>query len=269
MEKENKKLTVLVVILLIIVVGLGGYITYDKLSSKHNDLEPIENKSTTKLDDSKDYIYDADYTELYNNKHTEYTSGNATKKLSDLNVPYINIDSYDARNANDELKALYRNRAETFDKCAVDSHDCYDSITYKTYKYDDVLSVVVIYDEALTKEYKTYNFDLKTGNEITYDELITRLGYDKSTLLDKEKEVIKKAMDESNNFNYDLTKTCGTMESPKNCYDIAYKILEDSIKDKSMAYFTDTNGKLNIVAVPYTNLAQNSYYAKYVFTIEK
>ena len=269
MEKENKKLTVLVVILLIIVVGLGGYITYNKLSSKHNSLEPIENKSTTKLDGSKDYVYDADYTELYNNEHTEYTRGNTTKKLSDLKVPYINIDSYDAGNANGELKILYKDRAENFDKCAVDSHDCYDSITYKSYKYNDILSVVVIYDEALTKEYKTYNFDLKTGNEITYDEMITRLGYDKSALLDKEKDAIKKEMDESNNPNYDLTKTCGTMDSPKNCYDIAYKMLEDSINDNSIAYFTDEDGKLNIIAVPYTNLAQNSYYAKYVFTIEK
>ena len=266
MEKENKKLTVLVVILLIIVVVLGGYITYDKLSSKHDDLEP---KSAIKLDDSKDYVYDANYTELYNNKHAEYTSGNTTKKLSDLKVPYINIDSYDAGNANGELKALYRDRAETFDKCAVDSHDCFDDITYKTYKYNDILSVVVIYGEALTKEYKTYNFDLKTGNEITYDEMIKKLGYDKSTLLDKEKDAIKKNMDESNNSNYDLTKTCGTVDSSKNCYDIAYKILEDSIKDKSMAYFTDTNGKLNIVAVPYTNLSQNSEVTKYVFTIEK
>lgn len=272
MKKENKGLIILVVILLIAAVVVGAFVGY-KRAAQNDKKNDIDSKSVAKLDDSKDYVYDADYTEVYKNQYTEYNRCTDTSpciiKLSDLKVPYINIDSYYAGHTNGELEALYKDRAENFDKCAVVSHDCYDSITYKSYKYNNILSVVVIYGIAFANEYKTYSFDLKTGNEITYDEMITRLGYDKNTLLDKEKDVIKKEMDESNSFNYDLTKTCGNMDSPKNCYDIAFKMLEDSINDNSIAYFADENGKLNIVAVPYTNLSQASHYAKYVFTIEK
>lgn len=52
MEKESKGLMILVAILLIIVVGLGGYITYDKLSSKDiNQEKPNGKNNTTNVED--------------------------------------------------------------------------------------------------------------------------------------------------------------------------------------------------------------------------
>lgn len=271
MKKENRGLIILVVILLIAAVVVGAFVGY-KRAAQNDKKNDIDSKSVAKLDESKDYVYDADYTGVYKNQYTEYNGCTDTSpciiKLSDLKVPYINIDSYYAGHTNGELEALYKDRAERFDSCARGNIGCASATRYETYKYNDILSVVVIYSFLFENGYKAYNFDLKTGNEITYDEMITRLGYDKNTLLDKEKEVIKKKIDETNRFNYDLTKTCGGVVE-ENCYDKAYKILEDSINDNSILYFADENGKFNIIAIPYTELSQNSSSAKYVFTIEK
>lgn len=261
MKRENKGLIILVVILLIIVVGLGGYIAYDKLSSKHNDLEPSDNKSVAKLDDSKDYVYDADYT------------------ASDLKVPYINIDSYYAGYVNGELEALYKEGNDnTFYKyCNLGSISCATERRYETYKYNDILSVVVGYNIQLAPiNYKTYNFDLKAGNEITYDEMITRLGYDKNTLLDKEKNLIKTYMDKKveedhhSEGEYDLTKKCSKWSQETdsvtegNCYEQAYKSLESN----TISFFVNEKGNLNFIAKPDTRLYQNSN-AEIIFTVEK
>ena len=271
MKKENRGLMILVVILLIVAVVVGAFVGY-KRAAQNDKKNDIDSKSVAKLDESKDYLYDADYTGVYKNKYTEYTRGTTIEKLSDLKVPYININSYYAGVANSEFKELYKEYASAFDGCAVSTVGCSLKLTYKTYRYNNILSIVIangIQSTApMVLDYKTYNFDLKTGNEITYDEMITRLGYDKNTLLDKEKEAIKKKIDETNRFNYDLTKTCGGVVE-ENCYDKAYKILEDSINDNSILYFADENGKFNIIAIPYTRLAQNSDVRKYVFTIEK
>lgn len=314
MEKHNKKLKCLVVILLITVVILGGYIVYDKLLSSNDSINSSNNninsgnnndniKTNVKIYEDRGYVYTADYSSEYPSKYTEYHTcaldnesstyvtvinregifpiafARCIQKLKDLNGPYINIQSSYAEQVNNELKTRYKENAKKFDECAESKgfNGCRQAIYYTTHRYknykNDIYTVIVVYGIQITSpatfDYKTYNFDLKTGNEITYDEMITRLGYDKSTLLDKEKDAIKKKMDEINTFNDDLTKTCGTMDSPKNCYDIAYKMLEDSIKDGSILYFVDEDGKLNIIAVPYTKLAQNSEVTKYVFTIEK
>lgn len=312
MEKHNKKLKCLVVILLITVVILGGYIVYDKLLSSNDSINSSNNninsgnnndniKTNVKIYEDREYVYTADYSSEYPNKYTEYNTCKlnnesstyvsiagdglpihfdaCTHELKALNGPYINIESSYAEQVNNELKTRYKENAKKFDECAESesSSECRQALYYTTRRYknykNDIYTVIVIYGTQIGSpiilDYKTYNFDLKTGNGITYDEMITRLGYDKSTLLDKEKDAIKKKMDEINTFNDDLTKTCGTMDSPKNCYDIAYKMLEDSIKDGSILYFVDEDGKLNIIAVPYTHLAQNSEVTKYVFTIEK
>lgn len=308
MEERNKKLKCLVAILLMAVVILGGYIIYDKLLSgnNNNSINPSDNnddiKTNVKIYKDKSYEYTADYSSEYPNKYTEYNTCKlnnenstyvsipgdgfpiqfvaCTHELKALNGPYINIESSYAEQVNNELKNRYKENAKQFDECAESesSSECRQAVYYTTRRYtnykNDIYTVIVIYGTQIGSpiilDYKAYSFDLKTGNRITYNEMITRLGYDKTTLLDKEKDAIKKKMDKINTDNYDLAKTCGTVNSPKNCYDIAYKMLEDSIKDDSILYFADEYGKLNIIqAVPYTNLSENKYNAKYVFTIEK
>ena len=267
-SKENEKgLKLLVVILLVIVVILGSYLVYDKLMSKGTNIE----ETSIKLDDNKDYVYDADYTSTSLSGYTSICgdSSQCIDTINALNVPYINIDSYDAGKANGELQALYNDTAEDIISYA-SKWDCSGvNLKYDTYKYNDILSVVITIRYPFYNEYETYSFDVKTGNKITYDEMISRLGYDTNTLLDKERELVKSHMDMDNNFNDDLTTNCGTVDNPKNCYDIAYKILDDYIANETISYFVDKDGNLNIITIPYTDLAQSSNVHQEIFTVEK
>ena len=92
MEKESKGLMILVVILLIIVVGLGGYITYDKLSSKDiNQEKPNGKNNTTNVEDLteaerlvKEFAYVLRYRSLDETDST--TDHENYKKILDINL---------------------------------------------------------------------------------------------------------------------------------------------------------------------------------------
>lgn len=292
--KNNKVLVGLVVILLIIVLLLSGYIVYDKFIKEDNNTnnDNKEEKVSIKLDENLDYVYDANYTNVYQNKYKEFKRDNTdelvsndnygfiikynlgTQKLSDLKAPYINIKSDYAQKVNDEIKEMYVNSAKEFDDCASDEgFKCSTILTYYTYKYNDILSVVVISGEQvsgpLNLNYVTYNFDLTNGNEVTYKEVIKKLNYNEDTLLDQEKKMINNKMDELyKDADIDLSNSCLSGEN-KNCYDIANKLLEESINKDTILYFVDNNGNLNIIVVPYFDGAEIGAVAKYVITINK
>ena len=97
--KNNKGLVIITIILGVLVVLMGGYIVYDKVLNQNNNSESKENKnSVSKLNSSKDWVYDADYN-LHTNKESYYGFSDHSKLISasDLVVPYINIDSDDAK----------------------------------------------------------------------------------------------------------------------------------------------------------------------------
>lgn len=274
----NKK--VAIIILAIVLVGLGGFAVYEGLSnisnSKKNDINNNtsgtegENNKSIKVDDSKDYIYQANYSSEYTNAYTEYKTNKEVIKLSDIKVPYININSYYSGYINSELKHLYVDSVKKFDECAKDAHDCNPTLYYKSYVYNNILSVVVIEGKAPGYEsYHTYNFDLTTGNKIEYNEMITKLGYDKNTILEKEKNALKAKIDEIFE-GQDMSKACVIMGKPVNCYDIAYDLLDKAINNDTILYFTDNTGKLNLyVNTNDGSIAQNSGNIKDLIVIDK
>lgn len=56
MEKNNKILVVLVIILGVLVLGLGGYVVYDKVLSVDNDDVSTGNEEDTGNDEVNDYV---------------------------------------------------------------------------------------------------------------------------------------------------------------------------------------------------------------------
>lgn len=296
MEKKNNGLVVLVIILVILVLCLGGYIVYDKLLDKDNNVIDKNNETSIKINDELDYVYDASY--FYDSKYKEYSRNfggessikdevitissygipveytTVSQKLNDLKVPYLNIKSDYANSTNKELEDLYVEYAKDFDTCAenTNSSGCSQVLTYRTYKYNNLLSVVVIYGKQTTGSmilsYKVYNFDLTTGNEVKYNEMVTKLGYDSNTLLEKEKKLLNDKMDELWKGNEDLAKACNRDDN-NNCYNFANDILETSIDDGSILYFTNNDGKLNIFAIPYYEGVQNGDLDLYLIEIDK
>lgn len=298
MEKKNTGLVVLVIILSLLVLGLGGYIVYDKvLKNKDFINKEINNKiSSIKIDNSLDYVYDADYS--YDNKYKEFDrnfageeSGKKTidyygiyveynmgkQYLSDLKVPYININSEAAKKVNDKMKNLYFDSAKDFDTCAEESFkgieygpSCSQILTYRTYEYEDILSVVVISSIQATStwllNYNVFNFDLNSGNLIDYKDTLSKIGYDYDETNSKLKVLLKNKMDELFSEHLDLSTAC---INNSNCYDKAYDILENDVENESIYYFMDNNGKLNVLVNTYCDAVENGTVNLYLVTVEK
>ena len=228
-----------------------------------------------KIDRDRDYVYDRD--NLYKNKYYDYSDGKNKMEtidkygisiqyipyhLDELKVPYININSKDAESANDKIEQLYLDYAKNFDLFAENSNVlCGQILTYRTYQYDDILSIVIIYDSECTSafvfQYLIYNFDLKTGDMLSYKDVLSMLKYQSNQVLDSLKFSLKDKMN-SLYPDVDLNRSYGV-----NCYDKANSLLEESIQNDSVLFFVDDDGVLNVLAIAYYNGIQNgdsNYY---------
>lgn len=306
MNEEKKKnlliicliIITLMLLTLVILLSTGVIKTSKNNEELNNNLpknETIEeennNINTNENNQDNNYVYDANYS--YNNQYTEskrYTYNEpegkktidrfgisvefnyGTQYLKDLKVPYININSNDAITANNEIKQIYEYYAKLFDVCAEDKQvGCSIILTYKTYTYNNILSLVIVHGSQATStwvlSYKTYNFDITTGNLLNYNETLSTLGYDNNNTLTKAKEKIKNKMDEiwKPNIN-DLTTACS---NNTNCYEKAYELIEKSINENSILFFANNEGKLNLLLIPYFDGALNGTEHHYLIEIDK
>ena len=81
MEKKNNILIIAIIILSILVVGLGGYIIFDKVLNNGTDVEETKkvNEDVTKDDLNKKYL--GSYTFTYKDNAPEDIKGNAVSSL--------------------------------------------------------------------------------------------------------------------------------------------------------------------------------------------
>lgn len=263
------KKNVVIVVLVLLVVGLGGYLVYDKVINKdivnNKKQNKVENKSI-KLDNSKNYVYDAEY--KYSNKYTELEEelGSSTNdgfnikesnKLSDLKVPYININTDEAKEINKKLENLYLEYAKKFDELVLcdenENYPCVVSVlTYKTYYTTDTVSVIVIYGSHATDVYHPnylgYTFDLKTGKLLTIDEIANLNNLNRSQLLDKTKIAIENYTKNSDSYDENTEFLNEDYEYIKNNINLNGKLLiEDSGIYTGLVYFIDSDNKINLI----------------------
>lgn len=286
LEKENKRLKYLIFVLLTITLLAVGYLTYMLYFNEDENNTTIDNEAAEK--DKNYYVYDADYSYENNYKEfnreivgeeegkkiisyygidVEYTVG--MQYLDDLKAPYINLDSADAKKVNNELKSLYLEKAKKFDACATDEVKCSQILTYRTYKHNDILSVVVIDGYQATApwvlNYHTYNFDLKSDNLINYKDMLSMLDYNYDNTLDNIKKLTKEKMDSIYGEHVDLNTCCSNNSS---CYEKAYEKIDGSINNNDIYYFVNDNGKLNVLTIPYCECVQNGDSLFYLITLD-
>ncbi len=124
----------------------------------------------------KPWVFDADYD--IPAEVDSYTSFNELYQVSDLVVPYINIDSPDARAANEELYGLYGELIDNFNECARMSDEYgnsgYSVSDYDAYVLDDAVSVLVTQTSGGTDvpshDYYAYSFSRDDGHLLNYEE---------------------------------------------------------------------------------------------------
>lgn len=290
--KTNRKINYIFIVLtviLIIVVGIGGWFLGTKFASREDDLseklESNENKipeKVEKIDDTKEYIYDAEY--VYEHKfekykefastkdavktlnygiEVEYTEG--TQYLENLKVPYINIQSEAVDLINNQIEKLYLEYAKSFEDNAVAINTsealpiASHILTYRSFISNDILSVVIIYDSESTSrwnlQYLTYNIDLQSGNLLSYEGVLSRLGYDKVSTLEKVEEAItEKVTTLWTQYKIQLPET-----EKERFINEAKERLEESISAKQVQVFIN-NDNINIIEkIEYGDESFDSY----------
>ena len=255
MENKNYYNGIIILLIVIIVVlsvlcvlFATGTISFN--SNKVNDDEIKENvnesnnnneNSILKLDANKEWIYDANYN-LPTNKESYYGDSDHTKliKASDLVVPYININSDDAKNINQEIYKLYEDLINKFNENLKDEI-WYTLVDYKTYTNNDIISVVIITESSGTDipmyNYYTYNFNLKNGKLLSYNDVYKYVGIIDEEITDKATQAVTNALinEYSNGDDFDIYNN----KSINN-----YKT---SVSNNKIRFFIDENKKLNII----------------------
>lgn len=178
MEKKNTGLVVLVVVLALLVVGLGGFIIYDKALSKDNKITENDNNKNENINDnnisvenSVDYV--DEYYKLFNVKLPKIV-GN-TKKIDELNNKILN----------DILPRTYSHSI-----ChAMMEDNCMNKGSSVDYKYLIKDNIVIIYIYSFVPDggtsvpasggglfFYNYFYDIENDNILNISEAAEKLG---------------------------------------------------------------------------------------------
>lgn len=144
-----------------------------------------DTKTTQKIDESRPWVYDADYG--YNKPAKTITNnlGTVYNSTDELIVPYINVNSEYAKSVNEELKILFEKEYNAFGGAYPDlqiSEGYLPKIQYQFSAYNDILSLYVqkftsIINGDGSVKYYTYNINLKTLEKASLADVYTAAGF--------------------------------------------------------------------------------------------
>ena len=246
-------------ILILIILGLIGYIIYDKynvktsnntksnniVNDKKEETKTEENKELVKkYDDNKDYVYDGEYKGDFS-KESYTTDLNETYNSKDLKAPYFNIDSSDASNSNKEINETYLNAVRIFNQ-GVNDKSTYIKLSYKKYENDDIISAILKYEMGdigvSNPIYYTYNFNKKDGKLLTFDESVSLAKID--NIDDKVKKAIKKELNKQMGDNPNVYPEGESIDTYVNK---SYSGYEDNKKYNLIKYILNEKNELSVV----------------------
>lgn len=253
-KQNNSKTIILIVItmILILAIGIGGGFLLANKENNANNTNTTEiktnkqeqTKTSKKIDESKPWVYDANYGENKTNKVVE----NDNNSNKDLKVPYINIDSEDAQKANEEIKNIYEEMYSKYgDKTSYGAKIIYLS-DYKFYENGNILSVVlrtgdaVINGGAGTSKTYIYNFNLETLKNATLKEMAVLCGFNSESDVENKVKQWEKKQEELAKANPD-------------------KVAAQMMGVVDGQYFVDNDKKLNFICI---SLAAGNYYTPWV-----
>lgn len=217
----------------------GGQPPFEYLT-KYDDTDDGDdaNFKVSKIDSSKDYIYDANY--IPNVRSKTYADYDSTiRNIDNYKAPYINLNSSYAKKVNDNIKKVYDQAAQVFD-FSIDHNGCIgiEIFEYKHYLVGDMLAVV------LTTKYRTcavtipkyyvYVINVKTGRKVNLDEILEYKNINKDDFNEKVKNGIinsyYSSFDDSKDYDYLVDENLKTYEN-----------------DTNKKFFINDNGKINLL----------------------
>ena len=154
-KKNNKGL---IVVLVLIILGLGGYITYDKVlkdklftKEENTTKEEVKNNNVEKTDNKKEYKIQI------NNKYDHYVKKEHTtilneKELNVVNVYYYNDSSNDSEDY-DLFMETFVNGERAIDIYQVTYYNNKNEVINKIDKIENEFKLSKIKDISISKEY--------------------------------------------------------------------------------------------------------------------
>ena len=254
--KNNKVIFAVIGIIIILIAVIGGIIIFNNINNKKelpkNEVTNQEQLSNQANSSEQKLVYDAKYAN--NLTQTSYINGfNQKYSVEDLKVPYINLNSEDAKKANNEIEKMYQDLIEIFKENLEQvskgkmSNDCI--VNYNSYINGNTLSVVIDiqYSERLYKDYYTYNFDLNTLNLLSYEDVYKRAGFTDDNISSKVENTIKncKIYEKYNQSDAEkcIQKTI-TAYKEKSLKDIGLGGIDS---EYYLGYYLNKEGKLDII----------------------
>jgi hypothetical protein len=256
-QKKEKKgvpgLLFIIMLITVLIIGIGGGVLltgYTDIFKKNNENKSTEQtKISKKIDESKPWVYDAEYGKDKTVKTIESKVDSTVTTWSsdtDLVVPYLNINSEAGKNANKEIEKLYNENYEKYASKNSYSAQNICTLKYKFYENNNILSIVITNTNGVVPggagrcPLYIYNFNLDTLEIATNEELAKQTGYNSITEVN---EIVNKWIAKEPTGE----ETGGSIEG--------------LVKD---TYFIDDNNKLNFV---YTVAAAGTY--DYTMTVDK
>lgn len=250
---NNKKTIFAIIIAIIILIAVISGILIFKNSNNKEEEKKGEIVNQEQLSE-EELVYNAKYE--INVEQTSYKDNFGREySVEDIKLPYINLDSEDAKKANKEIEELHKNLIKEFKEnigYAQQKMMTNDFVTsYNTYINGDILSILIEedrgYDGKLHNSYYTYNFDVKTGKMLSYEEVYKKAGFTEENISEKVENAIK-TLDVYNETEQSEADKC-IQKTIKAYNDRSLKNIGfDGIDaEYYLGYFLNEGGKLNIV----------------------
>ena len=212
------------------------------------------NSSSLKLNDSKDWVYDADY--KTEGAPESYVFANVQSNLNDTKAPFININSPYAEYCNGEIKEVFDAAVKRYTQGYTDPNTFLKQCDYRYWINGDCLSVVMIYwrggTDNIKPDYYIYNINLKTGAKMSGTEVVEVVSTDAYNTLYTN---LQKEIDEAGEKNYSEYGTNAVQAFMNDSLAFKYYLQ----KNDYVRYFIADDGALCAV-YPIAYPAAGSYY---------
>ena len=260
---EKVKNTI-ILILSLLVIGLGSYVIFDKVINK--DKAPSHNDSNEeiniKLDSSKDYVYDAEYSyeskydvKNYKSQDVTWSTNNLLENKTNIKVPYFNFNTDDATQVNNKMLQLFNEKMKAVESYLACSEVICQGIflNYKVYNNDQYVSVIVVTGTYATdvplSTYYGYVFSKKTGKLLTINDIANEKGMTISELEEKTKTAIEKYYADTIKDDPEEAEYIAELK-PKTYNDLSVNINNQGTtgeNEKGIIYFFNENKGLNVL----------------------
>lgn len=262
----------IVIILLIILIILVSYVLINvnnkeknqdvdvySVNSSFDKYDGVTTKDViSKIDDSKEYVYEAKYNYELNFDNVKF----------DINsiMPIININNEDINLINSEIKDYYNSIKE--------KEELYE-LSYTTYNYNDILSIVIQKTQKRTDNIKNvsnvliYNINTKTGSVVQNRDIIDM----KKTSVDKICIELMNTIskDLKKDYNFDISNSSFLIDNKKTSEDyIKEKIYIEKDENLGNNFKMYLNNKGNICIsffVPILNTNEKYTYSNFILNI--